>query len=153
MTTPMQITEAPGELTIKRTHAAPIDLVFGCMTDPAHLTHFWGPKGSRTPVDGIVVDLRPGGAFQTTMVGGDGGEHTMRAVYVEVERPTRLVWTDSESGMTTTVDFVAIDERTTEVTTHQTNLPAWYAAPGARQGFLSSLDRFDDYLNGLTGDA
>ena len=78
------------------------ELLFDCMTTPEHLTHFWGPAGTTTPVDNITVDLRPGGAFETTMVNdADGSSYTMRAVYVEVRRPDRLVWieADVEGGM------------------------------------------------------
>jgi uncharacterized protein YndB with AHSA1/START domain len=137
-----------GELTIVRIQAAPIDLVFDCMTTPEHLTHFWGPTGTTTPLDGIVIDLRPGGTFSTRMVGEDGSEFTMTAVYVEVDRPTRLVWTEPgvEGGMTTSTTFRAIDEHTTEVTIHQTNVPAMFLTAEAQAGFLTSLDRSDAYL-------
>jgi uncharacterized protein YndB with AHSA1/START domain len=143
-----------GELTLVRIHEAPIELMFDCMTRPEHLTHFWGPTGTTTPIDDITVDLRPGGAFETTMHSDDDGtEYTMRAVFVEVVRPTRLAWTepDVEGGMTTTVTFVALDDRRTEVTTHQTNVPRMYLTPEARAGFESSLDRCDAYLATLTG--
>lgn len=93
----------PGELTYRRTHSTPRELVFDCMTQPGHLTRFWGPVGTTTPVDGIVIDLRPGGAFETTMVSdADGSEYTMRIVYLEVERPSRLRWREPGSGMATT---------------------------------------------------
>ena len=140
-----------GELTITRIQAAPIELVFDCMTTPEHLTHFWGPTGTTTPLDGIVIDLRPGGTFATRMVGEDGSEFTMTAVYVEVERPTRLVWTEPgiEGGMTTNTTFRALDDGTTEVTIHQTNVPAMFLTPEAQAGFLSSLDRSDAYLASL----
>jgi uncharacterized protein YndB with AHSA1/START domain len=137
-----------GELTIVRTHQAPIGLMFEVMTTPEHLTHYWGPTGTQTPLDGIVVDLRPGGTFATKMVGDDGSEYTMEAVYVEVDPPTRLAWTEPgvEGGMLTTITFRAIDDHRTEVTTHQTNVPAMYLTPEARAGFESSLDRCDAYL-------
>ncbi len=69
------------------------------MTRPEHLTHFWGPAGTSTPPGGITVDLRPGGLFETVMVNdADGSMYTMRAVYVEVRRPDRLVWTEPDAG-------------------------------------------------------
>ena len=46
-----------GELTITRIFAARPEVVFECMTTPAHLTQFWGPAGASTPLDGIVVEL------------------------------------------------------------------------------------------------
>jgi uncharacterized protein YndB with AHSA1/START domain len=141
-----------GELTYRRVHRASRELLFDCMTKPEHLTNFWGPIGTTTPIDAITVDLRPGGAFETTMVNdADGSTYTMRAVYVEVSRPERLVWVepDVEGGMRTTITFVALDDGRTEVVTHQTNVPAAYLSAEARAGFTTSLDRFDAYLAGL----
>jgi uncharacterized protein YndB with AHSA1/START domain len=138
-----------GELTYTRVHDAPPELLFDCMTTPEHLTHFWGPEGTTTPVDDITVDLRPGGVFETTMVNAaDGSTYTMRATYVEVRRPDLLVWMepDVEGGMRTTVTFTAIAGGRTEVVTHQTNVPAAYLSAQARAGFQTSLDRFDAYL-------
>jgi uncharacterized protein YndB with AHSA1/START domain len=138
-----------GELTYRRVHDAPPELLFDCMTTPEHLTHFWGPTGTTTPIGNITVDLRPGGAFQTTMVNdADGSTYTMRATYVEVRRPDRLVWieADVEGGMRTTVTFTALDDGRTEVVTHQTNVPAAFLNARAQAGFQTSLDRFEAYL-------
>ncbi|MDG4822264.1 SRPBCC domain-containing protein [Asanoa sp. WMMD1127] len=143
-----------GELTYRRVHDAPPDLIFECMTTPEHLTHFWGPTGTTTPLDGIVVDLRPGGAFETTMVNDrDGSSYTMRATYVEIERPRRLVWVEAEShgGMRTTVTFSALADGRTEVVTHQTNVPEAYRSAAAQAGFQTSLDRFAAYLDTFRG--
>jgi uncharacterized protein YndB with AHSA1/START domain len=142
-----------GELTFTRVHRASPELLFDCMTTPEHLAQFWGPDGTTTPASTIVVDLRPGGAFETTMVNdADGSVHTMRAVYVEVSRPDRLVWVeaDVEGGMRTSIVFADRHDGTTEVVTHQTNVPAWYRSPQAQAGFRTSLDRFDAYLERLS---
>ena len=141
-----------GELTYRRIHRGSPELLFECMTTPEHLTHFWGPTGMSTPVENITVDLRPGGAFETTMVNdADGSTHTMRAVYVEIRRPELLVWIESEveGGMRTTVTFTDLFDGRTEVVTHQTNVPAAYLSAQARAGFATSLDRLDAYLAGL----
>ncbi|MFC6885249.1 MULTISPECIES: SRPBCC family protein [Actinomadura] len=143
-----------GEFTYRRVHRAPPELLFDCMTTPEHLARFWGPEGTTTPVGNIVVDLRPGGAFETTMVGADGSTHTMRAVYAEVDRPHRLVWIEPGvgGGMRTTVTFTDLGDGRTEVVTHQTNVPAAYRSAEARAGFATSLDRFDAYLADLQAD-
>jgi uncharacterized protein YndB with AHSA1/START domain len=141
-----------GELTYRRVHRAAPELLFDCMTTPEHLIHFWGPAGTTTPVGGIVVDLRPGGAFETTMVNdADGSAYTMRAIYAEIHRPDRLVWIEAgvEGGMRTTVTFVDLGDGRTEVVTHQTNVPEAYLSAEARAGFATSLDRFDVYVTGL----
>jgi len=146
------------EMTYRRVHQASPELLFDCMTQPEHLARFWGPAGTSTPLDGITVDLRPGGAFETVMVSdADGSRYTMRAVYVEVQRPSRLVWTEpaAESGMTTgmtagmttTITFTDVGGGRTEVVTHQTNMPEAYATPQAQAGFATSLDRFARYIS------
>jgi uncharacterized protein YndB with AHSA1/START domain len=143
-----------GEMTYRRIHAAPRELLFDCMTQPKHLTHFWGPAGTTTPIGKITVDLRPGGVFETAMISDDGGgEYIMRAVYVEVDRPGRLVWTepDVEGGMTTTITFADLGDGRTEVITHQANVPAMFRSPEAQAGFKTSLDRFDAYIAALAG--
>ncbi len=142
----------PGEFTYRRVHRATRELLFDCMTQPEHLTHFWGPAGTTTPVGGITVDLRPGGAFETVMVNdADGSQYTMRAVYREVRRPDKLVWTEPGvgGGMTTTITFTELGNGRTEVITHQTNVPAAHADPRARKGFETSLSRFDTYVAAL----
>ena len=143
-----------GEITIVRIQQAPIELAFEVMTTPEHLTHFWGPEGTHTPLEGIVVDLRPGGAFVTPMVNDTDGEtYTMDATFLEVERPTKLVWslTPDGSGVTNSVTFRAIDAETTELTIVQKNLPPMYLSEEAQAGFRTSLDRGDAYVASLQG--
>ena len=60
-------------LHFSRVFDAPRELVFRCMVEPEHLTHFWGPVGTSTPLDSITVDARPGGTFATTMVNDSEG--------------------------------------------------------------------------------
>jgi uncharacterized protein YndB with AHSA1/START domain len=141
-----------GEFTYRRVHQASRELLFDCMTKPEHLTHFWGPDGTTTPLDGITVDLRPGGTFETVMVSlADGSQYTMRATYLDVQRPARLAWVEPEvqGGMRTTITFTDIGGGRTEVVTHQANVPPGYANPEARKGFETSLHRFEEYIGGL----
>jgi len=138
----------PGEFTYRRTHRASRELLFDCMTQPEHLTRFWGPDGTTTPLDGITVELHPGGRFETTMVNvGDDSQYTMRAVFLAVERPALLSWreADVEGGMVTTISFTDLGDGQTEVVTHQTNVPSQYA----RAGFETSLRRFEEYVAAL----
>ena len=143
---------SPGsdELRFTRVFDAPRELVFRCMIDPDHLTHFWGPRGVQAPRDLIRVDARPGGVFETVMVNeSDGGEYATRAVYDEVREPELLAWTESHSGMRVRSEFVALGPDRTEVRIHQTYVPEAFLAPEFQAGFLSSLDRLEAYLAGL----
>jgi uncharacterized protein YndB with AHSA1/START domain len=142
---------AADELSFTRVFSAPRELVFRCMIEPDHLTHFWGPAGVSTPLDGITVDPRPGGVFETVMVNdADGSRYTMRARFVEVAEPERIVWTDPDSGMTTSSVFTDLGGGRTEVRIHQTRVPDAMLRPEAQAGFLTSLDRFAAYLGTLT---
>jgi uncharacterized protein YndB with AHSA1/START domain len=147
-------TTAPGELNFTRRFDAPRELVFRCLIEPEHLTHFWGPAGVSAPVEHIKVDPRPGGVFETVMVNdADGSQYPTRAVYVEVMEPERLVWTESHSGMTVTATFTDLGDARTEVHIRQTNVPDEFRSPQAQAGFLTSLDRFAAYLSDLSGKA
>jgi uncharacterized protein YndB with AHSA1/START domain len=141
---------AGAEFTYTRVFDAPRELVFRCMIEPEHLTHFWGPAGVRTPAGNIKVDARPGGVFETVMVNdSDGSQYAMRAIYVELTEPERLVWTEPDTGMTTTTTFTDLGGGRTKVRIHQANAPEAFGRPEAQAGFLTSLDRFAGYLGKL----
>ena len=137
------------ELTYTRIFDDPRELVFRCMLEPEHLTHFWGPAGTSTPLDGITVDPRPGGVFETVMINdADGSSYTMRAIYAEIMPPERIVWTEPGTGMTTTSTFADLGGTRTEVRIHQANVPDTFR-PEDQARFLTSLDRFAAYLRTL----
>jgi uncharacterized protein YndB with AHSA1/START domain len=139
------------ELVYTRVFDAPRELVFRCMIEPEHLSHFWGPVGTSAPRDRITVDPRPGGVFETVMVNdADGNEYPTHAVYVEVAEPERLVWNEPHSGMTVTSTFRDLGDARTEVRISQTNAPEAFRSEQARAGFSSSLDRFSAYLESLS---
>ena len=147
-------TAATDELVFTRVFEAPRTLVFECMTRPEHLTHFWGPAGTSAPVEHITVDARPGGSFETVMINdADGSQYPTRAVYDEVVKPERLVWTEAHSGMTVTVTFTDLGSSRTGVEIHQVRVPEAIRSPQAQAGFLTSLDRFARYLATLDGGA
>src|ERR1700710_1273627 len=118
------------ELVHRRVLRRPRELVWRCLTEPAELAHFWGPRGMSTPLDGIVVELAAGGRFETLMV-GEHGSHRMGATFTEVEPP---------SGMHTTSTLTALGDGSTELVVHQRHVPAPMRTPEARAGFLTSLD-------------
>ena len=136
-----------GEVTYTRVYDAPRELVFRCMIEPEHLTHFWGPVGVSTPIENITIDPRPGGVFETIMVNdANGAEYPSRGVFVEVVEPEKLVWTepDVEGGMTTSITFTDLGDGKTEVFVHQTNVPEMYRSargPGRHAEQLRPLRR------------
>jgi uncharacterized protein YndB with AHSA1/START domain len=141
------MTEPDDELVFIRDFDAPRELVFRCMIEPKHLTHFWGPAGVSAPAETIAVDARPGGKFETVMVNdADGSTYPTSFVFVEVSEPDRLVWTDPGSGMTTTSTFTDLGGSRTQVRIHQAHVPEPFRSPQAQAGFATSLDKFAAYL-------
>ncbi|MBA8792940.1 uncharacterized protein YndB with AHSA1/START domain [Friedmanniella endophytica] len=128
--------------TVTTIHRAPRELVFAALTEPEHLQHFWGPVGTHTPADRIVVELRVGGRFETTMINdANGQQHTMRAVYLDVERPGLLRWRETDSAVVTEIVLTDRGDGTTEVITTQYGLPPARRSPQARAGWRTALDR------------
>jgi uncharacterized protein YndB with AHSA1/START domain len=79
----------PHALRLHRELAAPLNLVWAAMTDPAHLARWWGPSGFTTVTQ--AHDLRVGGAWRMTMHGPDGRVYPNHAVFDVIEAPHRLV--------------------------------------------------------------
>lgn len=147
-------TSPASELVFTRIFDAPRELVFRCLLEPEHLTHFWGPLGVTTPLEHITVDARPGGVFETVMVNdSDGSQYPTRAVYLEILEPERLVWTEPATGVTTTSTFTDLGDSRTEIRILQTNVPEAFRSPEAQAGFSTSLDRFAAHLAVLSSGA
>lgn len=79
----------------------------------------------------------------------DGSQYPIRAVYLEVTEPERLVWTEPATGMTTTSTFSDLGGDRTEVHIRQANVPDAFRSPEAQAGFRTSLDRCAAYLREL----
>ena len=137
------------ELVYRRVLRAPLELVWRCLTEPAELAQFWGPRGMTTPLDGIVVELRAGGRFETLMV-GEHDSYQMMATFTDVLPPERLSWVEPANGMHTTSTLTGLADGSTEVVIHQRHVPEPMRSPEARAGFLTSLDKLDEHLTRLT---
>jgi uncharacterized protein YndB with AHSA1/START domain len=95
-------------LVIERVFKTSPEKVFKAWTDPAILVRWWGPEGFETP--NCDLDVRPGGAWRSTMVSPDGKPHTVSGVYREISPPQRLVMTwgwenDGKRGHETEVEL------------------------------------------------
>jgi uncharacterized protein YndB with AHSA1/START domain len=78
-------------LRISRSFKAPRERLFQAFTEPKQLAKWWGPKGFTVP--DLALDVRPGGAWRTTMRAPDGQDHIVSGVYREIVPPSRLVFT------------------------------------------------------------
>lgn len=81
------------ELTMSRVFRAPRELLWEVFTSPEHLARWWGPKGCATTI--YEMDLSPGGVWYYGIRAPNGDEHQVRAIYEEVIRPERIVYSQT----------------------------------------------------------
>ena len=95
------------ELVVTRTFDAPARLVFEAWTRAELFKQWWVPKSMGMTLRSIEMDVRTGGRYRLGF--GDGMDFFGR--YLEVTPPSRLVWTNEESGDAGSVTTVTFEER------------------------------------------
>jgi uncharacterized protein YndB with AHSA1/START domain len=149
---------ADRELVFNRVFNAPRDLVFTVWTEPQHVAHWWGPDGFTLTTH--EMDVRAGGVWRFVMHGPDGVDYRNRIVFIEVDRPRRLIYKHSGEEGDEPVSFqvtVTFDEQN-----GQTHLNMHMLFPskaerdhviekyGADEGANQTLGRLADYLAAMT---
>jgi len=81
------------ELTLHRIIKAPRAAVWAAWSDPEILATWWCPKPWTTDVG--AFELRPGGAFVTTMRSPDGEGMPANGVFLDVVPQERIVFTSA----------------------------------------------------------
>lgn len=157
------MTNGPDHLTIERTFAAPIELVWQMFTESEHFAAWYGPQGASIPVAEMDVTIggrrkigmemqTPDGPMQMWFVGE----------YREIDAPGRLVYTeamaDPEGNPLTAADMgmpegtpmeteVVVELSSTDDGTHlvltHVGVPA--DSPGAA-GWQMAIDKLADRL-------
>jgi uncharacterized protein YndB with AHSA1/START domain len=85
------------QFTIVREFDAPRETVWRAWTDENSVSAWWHPTGLITPRDSVSLDVRAGGQYRYTMVNGTD-EYPTGGTYIEVDEPSRLVFTWGEPG-------------------------------------------------------
>ena len=78
-------------LELERVLNSQSDRIFRAFTEPRELAKWWGPYGFTTPE--IVRDLIVGGSYRFTTQPPDGEPFHLAGQYLEIDRPSRLVYT------------------------------------------------------------
>ena len=157
---PNHIETPAGEplLIVRRTFDASRALVWECYTTPAHLAHFWGPRGTSTVAR---VDLRVGGVLRFDWRAPDGSGFGYSSVYLEIAAPARMVYRDAPDDWQGGLDGLppveiitaigmseAVGRTTVEVTVRFTSLAV--RDQSVERGFAGMVvngnDRLAEYL-------
>lgn len=144
------------ELRLERLIAAPPERLFALWTEPAQLARWWGPEGFTVPEHSL--DVRPGGAWRTTMRSPEGQLNTVSGVYHIVEPPRRLVFTwawEDEKGLrgqeTEVVVSFAPAPGGTKLTLVQREFAAADSCRRHEQGWIATLRRLEQFAAASVG--
>ena len=149
----MPETTTAQEITITRVFDAPRELVWKAWTEPDQLAQWWGPRGSRAPLEKITMDVRPGGTLRVTSVSAEGQEMTVQGVYREVVEPERLVFEEPaegswHDGAVSVATFTDLGDGRTEMVVQTTTHTTEEMRLQAQTGMESTFDRLGEYLGG-----
>ncbi|MBO6783126.1 MAG: SRPBCC domain-containing protein [Alphaproteobacteria bacterium] len=146
--------ETVDALTIElvRVYDAPRDLVFRMWTDPEHLNRWCHPKDFTVTASG--GDIRPGGAWHSTITAPDGTDYRMAGTYREIVANERLVFThawidaDGSAGVERVITVLLEDAEGggTRLTFHEAPFDAADVRDSNSEGWAEVLDSLDAYL-------
>lgn len=137
---------------MKRSFAAPRELVFAAMTQPEHVRQWYGLRSLKMTV--CEIDLRPGGKWRFAQEAPDGSEFAFSGVYKEVDPPNRVAFTECyeampEHGYMVTGVYEEHDGITTVTSTLVYQSPEdrdGHRDSGMESGANESYDRLEEYL-------
>ena len=102
------------DLVVTRAFDAPARLVFEAWTRPELLKQWWVPRSMGMCLLSVEADVRTGGRYRFVFR-HEASTMEFFGTYIEVTPPSRLVWTNDESGengSVTTVTFEEADGKT-----------------------------------------
>lgn len=100
------------ELVVTRTINAPPRLVFEAWTKAELFRRWWVPKSLGLTLLSCELDVRAGGGYKLVFQHPDAPDGlAFHGKYLEVTPPSRLVWTNDETGGNGQVTTVTFEER------------------------------------------
>jgi len=138
------------ELVVTRTFDAPARLVFEAWTRPELFQRWWVPKSMGMTLVSCAMDVRVGGRYRLEFANGDGPSMAFFGRYLEVDPPSRFVWTNDESGDQGAVTTVTLEEQDgkTLLVLHERypSKEAMDASQGAEEGLPEQFSQLDELL-------
>lgn len=135
------------ELVVKRTVDGPAHLVFEAFTNPELFRRWWVPRSYGLNLVSCELDVRVGGEYKLVFL-HEGSPMEFFGTYVEVDPPSRLVWTNDEGEAGTTVTTVTLEEfeGKTLITVHDLYPSADAVETGATGAMTEVLGQLEELL-------
>jgi uncharacterized protein YndB with AHSA1/START domain len=142
------------EVVITRTVNAPAHLVFEAWTTPELMRRWWVPASSGLTLLSCEMDVRTGGGYRFVFEHPSAPGETVAffGKYVEVTPPSRLVWTNDESGADGQLSTLTLEDHgdTTRIILRELypSAAAYEAGKGAYDGMPETFAQLDELLAG-----
>ena len=140
------------ELVVSRTIGGPAHIVFDAWTEPELMKRWWVPRSVPITLLSCEMDVRIGGTYRLFFEVDPTTTMAFHGRYLEVDPPSRLVWTNEEGegdAVVTTVTFDE-DQGRTRLVVHDL-YPSKEALDGAIAsesiaGWAEMLDQLDELV-------
>jgi uncharacterized protein YndB with AHSA1/START domain len=129
---------------------APVERVFGALTEPDELARWWGPHGFSMPE--VQIDLRVGGSYRFTMQPKEGEAFHLSGEFLDVHAPAALRftfrWEEPVPDDRETVVELGLDShaKRTKVTLVQEGFATEERLELHRAGWADSFEKLDALL-------
>ena len=134
------------ELRVTRTFNAPARPVSAAWTQPELFKQWWLPKSMGMVLRSCEMDVRVGGKYRLNF--GDGMDFFGK--YLEVTPPSRLAWTNEESGENGSITTVTFEEKGGKTLLVVSELyPSKEALDAAGTGALDAMEETFAQLDAL----
>lgn len=140
------------ELVVTRTIDGPARIVFDAWTTPELMKRWWVPKSVPISLLSVEMDVRVGGTYRLVFQVDSTTTMAFFGRYLEVDPPSKLVWTNEEGEGEAVVTTLTLDEDQgrTRLVVHDL-YPSKDAldeaiASGSTAGWSEMLDQLDELM-------
>ena len=144
------------ELVWRHTLRAPAAIVFDAWTKPEFVRRWWAPKSRGVEMVQCEADVRVGGAYVYVLARDGAVVATFSGTYLEITRPTKLVYTSRfapfPDDVRVTVTFEERDGLTTLVSREvypSRKILEGAVATGMESGALECMDLLSELVVSL----
>lgn len=127
------------ELVVTRVFDGPARIVFEAWSKPELFQRWWVPKALGVPLRACEMDVRTGGGYRLEFGLDAANAMAFFGKYTEVTPPSRIVWTNEESGEVTVTTVTFEDQGGKTLLTLSELYPSKEACDEAIQGSAAGL--------------
>ncbi|PTS87239.1 MULTISPECIES: SRPBCC family protein [unclassified Caulobacter] len=127
------------ELVVTRLFDGPVELVFEAWSRADLFQRWWVPKALGVPLRACEMDVRTGGGYRLEFGLDAANAMAFYGTYTDVTPPSRIVWTNEESGEITVTTVMFEDQGGKTLLTLSELYPSKAACDEALQGSAAGL--------------